>query len=152
MDPVATSRPSAGATYEAPVDGHRPDVSGMPGPVGRWVDRFWRLRARAQRGRIGRTVWKVAVSVLGLLIIVAGIVLLPLPGPGWLIIFGGLGIWATEFAWAGRLLEWTKLKVRAVTGSMLRWPRWVKGVLIVVCLAAIYPLWLAYQWVKDWLL
>lgn len=152
MDSAAPSPPDARGTAQVPRSAGDPDLSGMPGPVQRWIDKFWRLRSRAQRGPIGRLAWKIAVFVLGLLIIVTGIILLPLPGPGWLIIFAGLGIWATEFAWAGRLLEWTKLKVRAVTGWMMRWPRWLKGVVIVLCLAAIYPLWLLYQWVKDWLL
>lgn len=151
MDPVATSRLEARGAAETPR-GDGPDLTGVPGPVGRWIDGFWRVRSRAQRGRVGRMLWKAAVSALGLVIIATGIVLLPLPGPGWLIIFAGLGIWATEFAWAGRLLEWTKLKVRAVTGAMMRRPRWAKGVIIVLCLAAVYPLWLLYQWVKDWLL
>ena len=41
----------------------------------------------------------------------AGIVMLPLPGPGWLVIFGGMAIWATEFVWAQLVLRWTKRKV-----------------------------------------
>lgn len=96
--------------------------------------------------------WTVAVFVLGFVIIVTGIVLLPLPGPGWLIIFAGLGIWATEFAWAGRLLEWTKVRARAAIGWTMRWPRWVKGATVVAVLAALYPTWLLYRQVKDWLL
>lgn len=145
MDPAG----QAPTQTPPPSDGSGPDLTGMPPSVQRWIDRFWRLRGRAQRGRVGRLAWKIAVGLLGFLIIVTGIVLLPLPGPGWLIIFAGIGIWATEFAWAGRLLEWTKLKVRAVTGWMLRWPRWVKGLVIVLCIAAIYPLWLGYQWVSG---
>ena len=37
--------------------------------------------------------------------------MLPLPGPGWLVIFGGMAIWATEFVWAQLVLRWTKRKV-----------------------------------------
>lgn len=40
----------------------------------------------------------------GLVVIAVGVVLLVIPGPGWLIIFLGLGILAAEFAWAQRLL------------------------------------------------
>ncbi|WKV75007.1 TIGR02611 family protein [Streptomyces sp. PCS3-D2] len=55
--------------------------------------------------------WQVGVFVVGLAVIVAGIAMLVLPGPGWVAIFAGLAIWATEFAWAHLVLRWTKRKV-----------------------------------------
>ncbi len=55
--------------------------------------------------------WQVAVFAIGLAVVVAGIILLPLPGPGWVVIFGGMAIWATEFVWAQLVLRWTKRKV-----------------------------------------
>ncbi|MGW2051308.1 TIGR02611 family protein [Streptomyces sp. NPDC001858] len=55
--------------------------------------------------------WQVGVFVIGLAVVGAGIVILPLPGPGWVVIFGGMAIWATEFVWAQLVLRWTKRKV-----------------------------------------
>lgn len=55
--------------------------------------------------------WQVGVFVVGLAVIGAGIAMLVLPGPGWVAIFAGLAIWATEFAWAHLVLRWTKRKV-----------------------------------------
>ncbi|MFH9549752.1 TIGR02611 family protein [Streptomyces sp. NPDC051445] len=55
--------------------------------------------------------WQVGVFVIGLAVVVAGIIMLPLPGPGWVVIFGGMAIWATEFVWAQLALRWTKRKV-----------------------------------------
>ncbi|MFI9153257.1 TIGR02611 family protein [Streptomyces sp. NPDC053367] len=55
--------------------------------------------------------WQVGVFVVGLAVVAAGIVMLPLPGPGWVVIFGGMAIWATEFVWAQLVLRWTKRKV-----------------------------------------
>ncbi|MFD9796477.1 TIGR02611 family protein [Streptomyces sp. NPDC059070] len=55
--------------------------------------------------------WQVGVFVVGLAVVVAGIIMLPLPGPGWLVIFGGMAIWATEFVWAQLVLRWTRRKV-----------------------------------------
>lgn len=78
----------------------------------------FRDRVRAMPG--GRVVWRVAVTIAGVAAIAGGIVLLPLPGPGWLVIFAGLGILATEYTWAARLLSWTRVQV-------LRWARWVAG-------------------------
>ncbi|WP_037890366.1 TIGR02611 family protein [Streptomyces viridochromogenes] len=55
--------------------------------------------------------WQVGIFVLGLAIVVVGIIMLPLPGPGWVVIFGGMAVWATEFVWAQLVLRWTKRKV-----------------------------------------
>ncbi|MFJ4618779.1 TIGR02611 family protein [Streptomyces sp. NPDC088812] len=55
--------------------------------------------------------WQVGIFVVGLAVVVAGIIMLPLPGPGWIVIFGGMAIWATEFVWAQLVLRWTKRKV-----------------------------------------
>lgn len=68
----------------------------------------------------GRLIWRVGVTVVGAAVIAIGIVLLPLPGPGWLIIFAGLGILASEFAWARRLLVFVRRQVR-------RWSQWLAG-------------------------
>ncbi|GAA1603377.1 TIGR02611 family protein [Streptomyces globosus] len=55
--------------------------------------------------------WQVGVFIVGLAVIGAGAAMLVLPGPGWVAIFAGLAIWATEFAWAHLALRWTKRKV-----------------------------------------
>lgn len=51
---------------------------------------------------------RVVVGVIGGVVTVVGVVALVAPGPGWLIIFAGLGILATEFAWAAVILEKAK--------------------------------------------
>ena len=51
---------------------------------------------------------RVLVGVVGGLITILGVVALIAPGPGWLIIFAGLGILGTEFAWAARALKTAK--------------------------------------------
>ena len=48
---------------------------------------------------------------LGFLALIAGIVMLPLPGPGWLVIALGLGILAEDVAWADRVLRLVRRKV-----------------------------------------
>jgi uncharacterized protein (TIGR02611 family) len=63
--------------------------------------------------------------VLGFIVIVVGIVLLVVPGPGWVTIFLGLGIWATEFSWARNLLKFARRQVGAWTRWVRRQPRWV---------------------------
>lgn len=66
--------------------------------------------------------------MVGLAIIVLGALLLPLPGPGWVIIFLGLGVLASEFTWAKRLLSYAHRQVTA-------WTRWVRGQSVVVRVA-----------------
>ena len=51
---------------------------------------------------------RVLVGIVGGLVTVIGVVALIAPGPGWLIIFAGLGILGTEFAWAARALKTAK--------------------------------------------
>jgi len=63
--------------------------------------------------------WRIGVTLLGVAVIVLGIVLLPLPGPGWVIIFAGLGLLATEYEWAARLLRSARELVR-------RWTQWAR--------------------------
>ncbi|MBM7169277.1 TIGR02611 family protein [Streptomyces sp. G44] len=89
--------------------------------------------------------WQVGVFIVGLAVVVAGIIMLPLPGPGWLVIFGGMAIWATEFVWAQLVLRWTKRKVteaaqRALDPKVRRRNIILTtiGLVIVAVLVAIY--------------
>ena len=67
----------------------------------RWRDRL-RERPKTEFG------YRIVVGVVGLAILAVGIVAIPYPGPGWAIVFVGLGILATEFDWARRLLAYAK--------------------------------------------
>ncbi|MFE5818600.1 TIGR02611 family protein [Streptomyces sp. NPDC056479] len=90
------------ATNEVEVDGVKDD--GEQG-LGSRAPEFVKAR------RALHLSWQVGVFIIGLAIVGAGIVLLPLPGPGWVIIFAGMAVWATEFVWAQLVLRWTKRKV-----------------------------------------
>jgi uncharacterized protein (TIGR02611 family) len=89
----------------------------------RGVAKDSRLGSRApafvQRSRPLHAVWRVGIFVVGLAVIGGGVILLPLPGPGWLIIFGGMAIWGTEFVWAQKVLRWTRRKVTEAARSAL---------------------------------
>jgi tellurite resistance protein TerC len=54
---------------------------------------------------------RVVKIVVGFLLLVAGVAMLALPGPGWLTIVAGLALLAAEFEWARRALD--KLKETA---------------------------------------
>jgi uncharacterized protein (TIGR02611 family) len=51
---------------------------------------------------------KVGIAIVGGLVLLAGIAMLVLPGPAFLVIPAGLAILATEFAWAERAMERVK--------------------------------------------
>lgn len=98
--------------------------------------------------------YRVMVAVLGAAVVVGGIVLIPLPGPGWLIVFGGLAILATEFAWAGRLLDFARRKVRGWTHWVGRQSLLVRGLVGLVGLLFVAGVGWAYvatRGVPTWL-
>ncbi len=63
---------------------------------------------------------RVAVTIAGFAVILAGIAMLVLPGPGWVAIFLGLGILATEYVWAERLLKKAKEKAGQAKDAVFR--------------------------------
>ncbi|WP_164863569.1 TIGR02611 family protein [Agromyces sp. LHK192] len=85
------------------VAAERPDrpVRRMLRGIRSWIDRHPRLRV----------VYRVGVGVLGGVIAVGGLALVPLPGPGWLVVFLGLAILGTEFHWARRISRWLKAQL-----------------------------------------
>ncbi len=104
-----------------------------------------RLRSWVHQRPNGAQIWRGGIALAGLVVIIAGVVLLALPGPGWLIIFAGLGIWATEFAWAKSLLKSVRRAVGKWTAWIERQPRWltilVGGIGLIVFAAVVVGVW-----------
>jgi len=70
---------------------------------------------------IKRSARKAGVGAIGVATIALGVVLIPLPGPGSLVIFGGLTVLGSEFPTARRLSDRTKRALRRlVDTSVLR--------------------------------
>lgn len=120
----------------------------------RWSGRRERLRERP----VANLVYRYTVAVIGTIVLFVGIIAIPYPGPGWAIVFLGLGILATEFVWAQRLLKFVK---RRYDASMA----WFREQHILVqclggvftCVVVVLTLWLlgAVGWVAvlvgiDW--
>jgi uncharacterized protein (TIGR02611 family) len=72
----------------------------------------WRFIARNSK--------RVAVTIAGFIVVLAGAAMLVLPGPGILVIVAGLAILATEYVWAQRLLRIAKEKANQAKDSILR--------------------------------
>ncbi|WP_234356305.1 TIGR02611 family protein [Blastococcus sp. Marseille-P5729] len=90
-----------------------------PGLLDDVADRLG-FRHRLERKPALKTAYRIGVGMVGTVVLLAGIVMIPFPGPGWLVVIAGLAILATEFAWAERLLHFTKRHV-------LSWTRWVNS-------------------------
>lgn len=67
-----------------------------------------RWRERIRRNPVLNNVWRLGVLTVGVTVLLAGIAMLVLPGPGWAAIFVGIAILASEFAWAQYVLRWAK--------------------------------------------
>jgi uncharacterized protein (TIGR02611 family) len=63
-----------------------------------------RIEAWAHRGPVRAVVVKVGVTVLGPLVVVAGVAMLVLPGPGLVVMALGAALLALEYDWARRAL------------------------------------------------
>lgn len=79
---------------------------------------------------------KVLIGFLGGLVTLIGLVLIPYPGPGWLIVFGGLAILATEFVFAAKLLAYARQKYDGWVAWLKR-QHWVVKVLVISLTGAV---------------
>jgi hypothetical protein len=91
-----------------------------PGLSNRWHDHTFFVPFKAVGRFIGRNGKRIGITIAGFTVIVAGLVLLVLPGPGWLLIFAGLAILSTEYLWARRLLEKARAKAEQAKDAVLR--------------------------------
>jgi uncharacterized protein (TIGR02611 family) len=66
---------------------------------------------------------RIAISLIGFALVLVGIVLLVLPGPGLLVIVAGLAVLGTEYVWAQRTLNYARRKAVEAKDRALRRPR-----------------------------
>jgi uncharacterized protein (TIGR02611 family) len=114
----------------------RSDTDGSTSLRERVAATRWRTRIAARRSV--NHPYRIAVGVAGALIVAVGIVAIPLPGPGWLIVLAGLFVLATEFLWAERLLAFTKAHVTRWTDWVSAAPVWVRALVGVATAAVVY--------------
>ncbi|MEJ2886935.1 TIGR02611 family protein [Actinomycetospora aeridis] len=135
------SEPGEQSTATAQQD-PRPSVA--PPPKHRTMrTRVRHFRARVRSKPKANKAWRLGIGILGTIVLILGVIAIPYPGPGWLIVFAGLGILATEFAWAGRLLRFARRHYD-------RWMAWVGRQHVVVkcllglltCAIVLVTLWL----------
>jgi|TARA_B100001123_G_C15077603_1_gene934300 uncharacterized protein (TIGR02611 family) len=96
-------------------------------------------REEARRGVITRLLRMTA----GTLVTIIGVIMMPLPGPGLLIVAVGLGILSRDVAWADRLLQIVRRRLPSDSDGRL--PRSSIITMVVLALAGIaFSLWVAF--------
>jgi len=86
---------------------------------------------------------RVLIAVAGGFVALLGLVLIPYPGPGWLIVFAGFAILATEFTFAQKALDWLREKYDGWVAWLKRQPLWLRAlVLAFTGLVVIVTIWL----------
>jgi uncharacterized protein (TIGR02611 family) len=105
-----------------------------------------KFREQIKASPYGSLVWRIFIGVIGGLVTIIGTIFLFAPGPGLLVLLAGLGILATEFAWASSAIRRTK-SIAETTSQRFGIPLWVKyllvaggAVLSIVLLVTFYAL------------
>ena len=97
---------------------------------------------------------KFATAVAGGSVLIVGIIAIPYPGPGWLIVFAGLAILSREFEWAGRVLKVARSKYDDWNDWARRQHWSVKALLFVfTSVVVVLTIWLlnGYGLLNQWL-
>jgi uncharacterized protein (TIGR02611 family) len=104
----------------------------------------WEWRRRIRANPHSYRIYKWVVGIVGAVITVGGLFLVPLPGPGWLIVFVGIAILGSEFEKAQRLLAWARARLQDWNDWLAPKPLWFKGLVglatLVLVLAIFYGL------------
>jgi len=153
---ASESAPSAAPAAAQPGEGDDAgtDPYGDPGVLLDAHEDRWAWRARIKATPATRRLYRGAVAVVGIAIVLLGIVLLPAPGPGWAIIFVGLAILASEFEKAQRLLDFAKRHVHRWTTWLTRQHLVVRvlvGLAILALVLAVFWGYFALMGVPTWL-
>ena len=96
-------------------------------------------RQEARRG-VATRLFRITT---GSFITVLGVILIPLPGPGLLVVAIGLGVLSRDVAWADRLLQ--IVRRRLPSDSEGRLPRSTIATIVVLALAGItFSIWVVF--------
>ncbi len=83
---------------------------------------------------------RLARMALGTILLIAGLLMLALPGPGWLTIAAGLAILAKDVEWADRLLQRVRKRLPAdEDGTVSTWV--IVGSVAVAVVAVVASVW-----------
>ena len=94
---------------------------------------------------------RVVLEVLGWALVLGGIAAIVLPGPGLLMLFGGLALLSQQYTWAERRVEPVKERaVKAARDGVQTWPRILLSLLGVLWLFGTGVVWAVRPPAPDW--
>ncbi|MDO5617433.1 PGPGW domain-containing protein [Kocuria sp.] len=96
-------------------------------PIRRRIEKFQAWSHQGSKFR--RVMVRGSIAVIGFVLFIAGVAMLVLPGPGWVFIFLGIGVWSMEFDWAHKLNLWAIKKLSVAWAKiqrtrLMQWWRW----------------------------
>jgi len=92
----------------------------FPDAERRWHDHPAVAPFKAVALFIKRSGKRIAVTIVGFAVLLAGVAMLVLPGPGIVVIIAGLAILATEYVWAERMLAEAKRRAMQAKDKVTR--------------------------------
>ena len=97
------------------------------------------------------TAKRLALEVLGWVLLVAGIAAMVLPGPGLILLFAGLAVLSQQYTWAERWLEPVQLRaLRGAAEGVETWPRVVMSTVFALGIGAFGVVWIIQPDVPSW--
>lgn len=94
---------------------------------------------------------RVVLEAVGWLLVVAGVAAIVLPGPGLLMLFGGLAVLSHQYAWAERRMRPVERRAKqAAAESVQTWPRIVASTFGALVLVGFGVLWVLRPPVPGW--
>jgi hypothetical protein len=94
---------------------------------------------------------RIVLETLGWVLLVLGVAMIFLPGPGLLGIFAGLALLSQQYDWAERRVEPVRLRaLRGAAEGVETWPRIIASCLGALALAACGVLWIAHPPAPGW--
>jgi uncharacterized protein (TIGR02611 family) len=99
----------------------------------------------------GAAAKRLVLEITGWTLVVVGIAALILPGPGLLMIFGGLAILSQQYEWAERRVRPVEIRAKkAAAESVQTWPRIAMSVLVGCFVLAAGVLWFLQPPAPSW--
>ena len=116
----------------------------------------WAWRRAIRQRPAALAAYRVVVLALGVVLILGGLALVPLPGPGWLVVLLGLAILGSEFEPAQRLLTFLREKLKGWNDWVRAQPWFIQGLFALLTAAFVLAiLWLTLRisgvpaWLPD---
>ncbi|MEZ0577250.1 PGPGW domain-containing protein [Nocardioides sp. MH1] len=91
------------------------------------------------------------IGAAGFLIVVVGIAAIPLPGPGWMLLYAGVKVLSTQYEWAERFLDPVELRALRGAAQAVQTPaRVAASTVFALAIGAFGVLWIVGPGAPSW--